>query len=125
MKDKIKIPKNWVFKYFEVEGNTTKFVYEDQLGIEHIYIDEKPEPELPTYEELEKELKEADEAVEYWQKECDKRSKVLDKIRKNNARIIDYGFDYDGFNNVEDLKKLIDMLVDYAKQNDKLLGEIE
>jgi hypothetical protein len=51
--NKIKIPKNWVFKYFEVEGNTTKFVYEDQLGIEHIYIDEKPEPELPTYEELE------------------------------------------------------------------------
>ena len=73
----------------------------------------------------EKELKEADEAVEYWQKECDKRSKVLDKIKNNNKRIIDYGFDYDGFNNVEDLKKLIDMLVDYAKQNDELLEEIE
>lgn len=54
-----------------------------------------------------------------------KQKEVLDKIRKNNARIIDYGFDYDGFNKEEDLKKLIDMLVDYAKQNDKLLEEIE
>lgn len=54
-----------------------------------------------------------------------KQKEVLDKIRKNNKRIIDYGFDYDGFNNVEDLKKLIDMLVDYAKQNDKLLEEIK
>ena len=52
-------------------------------------------------------------------------SRKKDKIRKNNIRIIDYGFDYDGFNNKEDLKKLIDMLVDYAKQNDKLLNGIE
>lgn len=54
-----------------------------------------------------------------------KQKEVLDKIRKNNERIIDYGFDYDGFNNVEDLKKLIDMLVDYARKNDELLEEIE
>ena len=57
--------------------------------------------------------------------QLNKQKEVLNKIRKNNERIIDYGFDYDGFNNVEDLKKLIDMLVDYAKQNDKLLEEIE
>ena len=54
-----------------------------------------------------------------------KYKEVLDKIRKNNERIIDYGFDYDGFNNVEDLKKLIDMLVDYARKNNELLEEIE
>ena len=54
-----------------------------------------------------------------------KQKEVLDKIRKNNIRIIDYGFDYDGFNKEEDLKKLIDMLVDYAKQNDKLLEELK
>lgn len=58
-------------------------------------------------------------------KKVDKQKQVLDKIKKYNKRIIDYGFDYDGFNNVEDLKKLIDMLVDYAKQNDELLEEIE
>lgn len=60
--NKIKIPKNWVFKYFEVDGNTTKFVYEDQYHNEHIYIDEKPEPELPTYEELQERI---DSAINY------------------------------------------------------------
>lgn len=54
-----------------------------------------------------------------------KQKEVLDKIKNNNKRIIDYGFDYDGFNNVEDLKKLIDMLVDYARKNNELLEEIE
>ncbi len=32
--------------------------------------------------ELKQKLGEADEAVEYWQKECDKRSKVLDKLKE-------------------------------------------
>ena len=59
------------------------------------------------------------------QDKCHKYKEVLDKIRKNNERIIDYGFDYDGFNNVEDLKKLIDMLVNYARKNNELLEEIE
>ena len=72
--------------------------------------------DLATYEyELLKDLYE----------ENQEQQRVLNKIRKNNERIIDYGFDYDGFNNVEDLKKLIDMLVDYARKNDKLLEEIE
>jgi hypothetical protein len=31
--------------------------------------------------ELKRKLGEADDAVEYWQIECDKRSKVLDKIK--------------------------------------------
>lgn len=73
--NKIKIPKNWVFKYFEVDGNITKFVYEDQLGIEHIYIDEKPEPELPTYEELEN-------RVDFLIDSNDKKQEVLDKIKE-------------------------------------------
>lgn len=59
------------------------------------------------------------------QKENKKQKEILDKIKNNNKRIIDYGFDYDGFNKEEDLKKLIDMLIDYAKQNDKLLEEME
>lgn len=46
--------------------------------------------------------------------------KAIDKIQY----IIDYGFDYDGFNKSEDLKGLIDMLVDYARQSiDILKGE--
>ena len=35
--------------------------------------------------------------------------------------IIDYGFDYDGFNTVESLKGLIDMMVDYAINAKKIL----
>lgn len=43
--------------------------------------------------------------------------KASDKIQY----IIDYGFDYDGFNTVESLKGLIDMLVDYAKESKDIL----
>ena len=43
--------------------------------------------------------------------------KASDKIQY----IIDYGFDYDGFNNVESLKGLIDMLVDYARESKNIL----
>ena len=43
--------------------------------------------------------------------------KALDKIQY----IIDYGFDYDGLNNVEDLKGLIDMLVNYARESKDIL----
>ena len=74
---------------------------------------------------MEEIIKHYEDMIIKYDKELSKCKIVLDKIRKNNIRIIDYGFDYDGFNNVEDLKKLIDMLVDYAKQNDKLLEEIE
>ena len=43
-----------------------------------VYIDEL-EKENKKQKEI---LEETDEAVEYWQKECDKRSKVLDKIKE-------------------------------------------
>lgn len=78
--NKVKIPKNWDFKYFEVDGNTTKFVYEDQYHNEHIYINEKPEPELPTYEEL--------------QDKCNKQKEVLDKIKEYiKVNMEEYGGD--------------------------------
>ena len=52
--------------------------------------------------------------------DSERTEKALDKIQY----IIDYGFDYDGFNSVESLKGLIDMLVDYAKEaKDILKGE--
>ena len=57
--------------------------------------------------------------------ELDKYKQVLDKIKENNQLIIDLGFDYDGFNNVDDLKGLIDELVDRAVKNKELLEEIE
>ena len=45
----------------------------------------------------------------------------IDKAIKEIQHIIDYGFDYDGFNNVKDLKGLIDMLVDYARKSKDIL----
>ena len=45
----------------------------------------------------------------------------IDKAINKIDRIIDYGFDYDGFDNKEDLKKLIDMLVEYAKESKDIL----
>ena len=49
----------------------------------------------------------------------------IDKTIELNQYIIDYGFDYDGFNDVENLKGLIDMLVDYAEQVKQILGDKE
>ena len=45
----------------------------------------------------------------------------IDKAINKIDHIIDYGFDYDGFDNKEDLKKLIDMLVEYAKESKDIL----
>lgn len=49
----------------------------------------------------------------------------INKALIKNQYIIDYGFDYDGFNKVESLKGLIDMLVDYAVQVREILGDKE
>lgn len=54
----------------------------------------------------------------------DNRKYLNNKIYKSQNEIqyiIDYGFDYDGFNNVKDLKELIDMLVDYARKSKDIL----
>ena len=80
------------------------------------YTDQKEEINKLTAESTEWE-----ERTYCWQDRAENLQIVLDKIKENNQRIIDYGFDYDGFNNVEDLKKLIDMLVDYARKNDEIL----
>ncbi|MEE3325251.1 MAG: hypothetical protein VZR33_07955, partial [Methanosphaera sp.] len=45
-----------------------------------------------------------------------------EKAKKKVVRIIDYGYDYDGFNNVKDLKKLIDGLVKYAEETINILN---
>ena len=95
--NKIKIPKNWEFKYFEVDGNTTKFVYEDQYHNEHIYIDEKLEPELPTYEEL--------------QDKYNKQKEVLDKIKKYCE------------NKIEEQKCMPDFSKSYLENYDKVMNE--
>ena len=52
-----------------------------------------------------------------WKDYKSRCEKAIDKIQY----IIDYGFDYDGFNTVESLKGLIDMLVDYARETKNIL----
>ena len=47
----------------------------------------------------------------------------INKAKELNQYIIDYGFDYDGFNDVENLKGLIDMMVDYARQVRRTLND--
>lgn len=51
----------------------------------------------------------------------DKIDKAIDKLQL----LIDIGFDYDGFNQVESLKTLIDELVEYAKESIVILKEVE
>ena len=61
--------------------------------------------------------KEANLLLSYIEQLENNRDKAIDKVQY----IIDYGFDYDGFNKVESLKGLIDMLVDYARDTKKIL----
>ena len=68
--NKIKIPKGWVFKYFQVEDGITKFVYEDNLGAEHIYINKEIEQNIPSYEELQERTSKAIELIKKYQDTC-------------------------------------------------------
>ena len=62
------------------------------------------------------------------QKKEDKNQKykeVIDKVIDKLQLLIDIGFDYDGFNQVNSLKTLIDELVGYAKESRNILKEVE
>lgn len=87
---------------------------------------DKIEDYITNLQEIEKEHKNC--TRKHWQQKCaehyaneiiykSRNEKAIDKIQY----IIDYGFDYDGFNTVESLKGLIDMLVDYARQSKDIL----
>ena len=61
------------------------------------------------------------ERIQKLMRRLEKRQEKVDKLERENKiikkylqLIIDLGFDYDGFNESEDLKKLIDELVRYA-----------
>ncbi len=47
----------------------------------------------------------------------DRKDKAIEKL----TLLIDIGFDYDGYNNIENLKRLIDELVSYARESRKIL----
>lgn len=58
---------------------------------------------------------------EYYRTYINKDKRKIEEALNKLQYIIDYGFDYDGFNTVESLKGLIDMLVDYAVQTKHIL----
>lgn len=47
----------------------------------------------------------------------DRKDKAMEKL----ILLINIGFDYDGYNDVENLKRLIDELVSYARESRKIL----
>ena len=71
-----------------------------------------------TFEELK-------QGIEELQQENQKYKEVIDKVIDKLQLLIDIGFDYDGFNQADSLKTLIDELVGYAKESRKILKEVE
>lgn len=59
------------------------------------------------------------------EQENKKYKEVIDKAIDKLQLLIDIGFDYDGFNQADSLKTLIDELVGYAKESRKILKEVE
>lgn len=58
-------------------------------------------------------------------KKCEKKQEVIKKAIDKLQLLIDIGFDYDGFNQADSLKTLIDELVGYARESRNILMEIE
>ena len=54
-----------------------------------------------------------------------KYKEIIDKVIDKLQLLIDIGFDYDGFNQVNSLKTLIDELVGYAKESRNILKEVK
>lgn len=91
-----------------------------------------PKKQLEFYKDLSEQLQRENQQLKEMHKTMaryalDNEAKIdelnyrIDKAINKVQYIIDYGFDYDGFNQVDSLKGLIDMLVDYARQTKKIL----
>lgn len=63
-------------------------------------------------------LREQNEQLE---QENQKYKEVIDKAIDKLQLLIDIGFDYDGFNQADSLKTLIDELVGYARESRNIL----
>ena len=59
--------------------------------------------------------------IENLQQQNQKQKEIIDKAIDKLQLLIDIGFDYDGLNQVESLKTLIDELVGYAKESRNIL----
>lgn len=63
--------------------------------------------------------------IELLEQENHKYKEVIEKAIKKMQLLIVIGFDYDGFNQVDSFKTLIDELVGYAKESLNILKEVE
>lgn len=111
-------------------GLDSEMIYKEYYDLKEIEQDHKQTnatlmSELAKLEEenerLQARLNGCDELLENDMKTIDDYKSRCEKASDKIQYIIDYGFDYDGFNTVESLKGLIDMLVDYAKQSKDIL----
>lgn len=103
--NKIKIPKGWTFKYFEIEGDRIKFVYEDEFRDEHIYYDYKEH--IPTYKELQNKIEELEEYIEELKEEIKIKNRTICHqsiiIMNANEYLENYSngeFDFDKLTNI-------------------------
>lgn len=135
--------------YKEIKKEYSKYLPEDVecIILTKPDYDRQQEELLDKVFELEQELKEANESItwwsnrynaleeehknctrKHWQEKCAEHcanEKILqnriDKSVKKLQLIIDIGFDYDGYDSPEELKKLIDELVKYAEESKSVL----
>lgn len=82
----------------------------------HFYSKEEVERTLKSTEEFEdgEQLFYFIGTLRYLYDDNIEKDKEIDIMKKYFQMIIDLGYDYDGFNNVKDLKGLIDALCKYA-----------
>lgn len=58
-------------------------------------------------------------------KQLKHKQNVIERAIEKLQLLIDIGFDYDGLNQVDSLKTLIDELVEYARESRNILMEVE
>jgi len=105
-----------ILEYFK-SSNINRWGYEQDKIITY-----KDANQLSDYiTNLQEELKSANESITWWQnrfnalqEENERLNNIIKIMEKYFELIIDLGYDYDGFNQVESLKGLIDELVKYA-----------
>lgn len=76
---------------------------------------------LCKWQNVKREYAKQNQFIKMYKDECEELKDKIEKAKNLIQYIIDYGFDYDGLKSEEDLKGLIDMLVDYARKSKDIL----
>ena len=76
---------------------------------------------LCKWQNVKREYAKQNQFIKMYKDRCKELEDRMKKAKDLIQYIIDYGFDYDGLKSEEDLKGLIDMLVDYARKSKDIL----